>query len=188
MAATRNFRDDCHSGARWISRCTASHGSARHAEDGACACAGLSTRGRDTPGGTRVGAAFVRVRIRIIRGAFTTLTVIRAAFTTSAVIRAGITHVAASGTAVTRTNITRADTSRTAPIRATGTYRCIPVRRHTSRSIADPNPGSSCATKHGDPAQRPNCERPCRDHHASFAARTACGLCAGFADSTRTKH
>jgi hypothetical protein len=172
MAAACNCRDDCRSGARRIPRCATSHGPARHAEDGDFACAGLSTRDGDTTGCTRVGAALVRVRIT--RGTFTTI----------AVIRAGITRVAATGTEVTRNNIAA---SRTALFRATDTCRCIPVRRHTSRSIAEPSPRSSCATKHGGPAQRPNCDRQCRNRHASFAARATCRFCACSAESTRTK-
>jgi hypothetical protein len=205
MVATCHFRRDCRSGARRIPRCAASHGSARHAEDGVCACAGLSTtRGGDTPGGTSVGAALARVSIA--RAASTTFAVIHAgtphvASIGTAVIRAGIAHVASrgfslrgspciacdapTGTPGTRNIITRADTSRTALIRATGTCRCIQVRRYTSRSIADPSP--SCAKKRGGPAERRNCERPYRNHHARSEARAACRLCAYSADSTRIK-
>jgi hypothetical protein len=205
MVATCHFRRDCRSGARRIPRCAASHGPARHAEDGVCACAGLSTTQHgDTPGGTSVGAALVRVSIA--RAASTTFAVIHAsaphvASPGTAVIRAGIPHVgprgfslrgspciacdAPTGSPVTRNNITREDTSRTALIRATGTCRCIQVRRHTSRSIADPSP--SCAKKCGGPGELPNCERPSRNHHSSSAARAACRLRAYSADSTRTK-
>jgi hypothetical protein len=174
MVATCHFRGDCRGGARRIPRFAASHGPARHTEGSAFTCAGLPTRDGDTPGGTRVGAALVRVSIA------------RTAFTTLAVIRAGTPHVASTGTAVTRNSITRADTSRTALIRAIGTCPCIQFRPHTSRSIADPSP--SCATKRSGPAERPNCERPCRNHHARCAARAACRLCDCSEHSTRTKH
>jgi hypothetical protein len=205
MVATCHFRRDCGSGARRIPRCAASHGPARHADGGVCACAGLSTtRDGHTPGGTSVGAGLVRVSIA--RAASTTFAVIHAGTphvgsAGTAVTRAGIPHVgsrgfslrgspciacdAPTGTPVTRNNITRADSSRSALIRATGTCRCIQVRRYTFRSIADPSP--SCAKKCDGPAERPNCERPCRNHHASSGARAACRLCAYSADSTRIK-
>jgi hypothetical protein len=199
MAATCHFGGDCRSGAGRIPGCAASHGPARHAESGALACAGLATtRDRDTSGGTRVGAALIRVsiarvniacaaftRVAAIRRPFITIAVIRSAFTTLAVFRAGTPHVAPSSATDTRNYITRAHTSGTA-LRATGTSGCIPFRRHTSRSIADPS--SSCATKRGGPAERPNYERPSRNHHASCATRAACRHCACSADSTRTKH
>jgi hypothetical protein len=206
MVATCHFRRDCRSGARRIPRCAASNGPARHAEGSAFACAGLSTtRDGDTPGGTSVGAALVRVSIARVasprtavihagtpHGASPGTAVIHAgtphgAYPCTAVSRAGTPHVAcpraavsradtphvgSAGTPLTRNNITRAETSRTALIRATGTCRCIQVRRHTSRSIAGPSP---------------NCERPCCNHHASPAARAGRRLCAYSPDSTRNK-
>jgi hypothetical protein len=220
MVATCHFRRDCGSGARRIPRCAASHGPARHADGGVCACAGLSTtRDGDTPGGSSVCAGLVRVSIARAASPGTAVihagtphvaspgtAVIRAgtpqvASPGTAVTRAGTPHVgprgfslrgspciacdAPTGTPVTRNNITRADTSRAALIRATGTCRCIQVRRYTFRSIADPSP--SCAKKCDGPAERPNCERPCRNHHASSGACAACRLCAYYADSTRIK-
>jgi hypothetical protein len=183
MVATCHFRSDCRSGARRIPRFAGSHGPAQHPQAGDFTCAGLSTRDRSTRGGTTVGTTLARVGI--IR---TTV------FNTLAVVCASITRVTSTGSAVT-CNTSRADTSRTAltsgtnsscctaTSTSTGTCYCIQPRRHASRSISDPGP--SGATKRGGPAERPNCERPCRNRHASRTARRACAC---SEDSTCTKH
>jgi len=142
-----------------------------------------------TPRVASIGTAVICIGIPRVASTGTAVICVgipRLTSTGTAVICVGIPRIASTGAAVTRNNITCADTSLTALIRAAGTCRCIQFRRHTSRATADPNP--SCATKRGDPAEHPKCQRPCRSHHASCAARAACRPCASSADSACTKH